>query len=197
MLSEHDMEHERQLLLRLREGDVKAFEQLYFAYSTSLYRNMLKMVKSTDVAEELLQELFQRIWEKRAGLDVEKSFKSFLFTIARHLVYDFFRQQTKRRDIEAYLITVSTELYRHVDEALAYKELETQLSAAIDQLPPQRKHVYTLCKIEGRSYEDASRLLGISVSTISDHIVKATKFLKTRHLSEHVLAVLAAIALLS
>ncbi len=197
MLRGHDTENERQLLLNLRDGDAKAFENLYFTYSPGLYRNILKMVKSTEVAEELLQDLFQRIWEKRSELDADKSFKSFLYTIAKHLVYDFFRQQTKRRDVEAYLIAASSELYQHVDEALAYKELESQLTAAIDQLPPQRKLVYTLCKIEGKSYEDASLLLGISVSTISDHIVKATKFLKARYVAEHALVALAALCLLS
>lgn len=170
-----DQLREKRLLIQLREGDVRAFEQLYFAYSKRLYGNILKMVKSAEMAEEILQEVFQRIWERRTSIDVDKSFKSFLFTIAKHLVCDFFYQQTKRRDIEAHLVIMSTELYQHIDEELDYKESETILSDAIAQLPPQRKMVYTLCKIEGKSYEEVGKILGISTSTISDHIVKATK----------------------
>lgn len=188
-----DQLREKRLLIQLREGDVKAFEQLYFAYSKRLYGNILKMVKSAEMAEEILQEVFQRIWERRASIDVDKSFKSFLFTIAKHLVCDFFYQQTKRRDIEAHLIIMSTELYQHIDEALDYKESETILSDAIAQLPPQRKMVYTLCKIEGKSYEEVGKILGISTSTISDHIVKATKSLKLRYMEAHAISMLLAL----
>jgi len=186
---------EKRLLVQLRDGDVKAFEQLYFSYSARIFGNILKMVKSVEIAEEILQDLFQRIWEKRTSIEPDKSFKSYLFTIAKHLVYDFFNQQTKRHDIEAYLIAASSELYHHIDEELAYKESETIIAQAVDHLPPQRKLVYTLCKIDGKSYEEVSYLLGISVSTISDHIVKATKFLKAYYLSEHALLVLLLTAL--
>ncbi|MFB2120942.1 RNA polymerase sigma factor [Parapedobacter sp. 2B3] len=187
-----DQLRERRLLMQLREGNVKAFEQLYFAYSKRLYGNIWKMVKSAEVAEEILQEVFQRVWERRTRIDVDKSFKSFLFTIAKHLVCDFFYQQTKRRDIEAYLVVTSSELYQHIDEELAYKESESILSKAIDQLPLQRRKVYTLCKIEGKSYEEAGKILGISTSTISDHIVKATKSLKLHYQGVHVVSMLLA-----
>ncbi len=188
-----DQLKEKRLLIQLRQGNVKAFEQLYFAYSKRLYGNILKMVKSTAVAEEILQEVFQRIWERRTNIDIGKSFKSFLFTIAKHLVCDFFYQQTKRRDVEAYLIGTSSELYQHIDEDLACKESETILSEAIDRLPLQRKKVYTLCKIEGRSYEEVGKILGISTSTISDHIVKATKSLKLHYREVHMISMLLAL----
>lgn len=187
-----DQLREKRLLIQLREGNVKAFEQLYFAYSKRLYGNILKMVKSVEMAEEILQEVFQRIWERRTSIDVDKSFKSFLFTIAKHLVCDFFYQQTKRRDIETYLVVTSSELYQHIDEELAYKESKTILSDAIAELPPQRKMVYTLCKIEGKSYEEVGKILGISTSTISDHIVKATKSLKLHYMEAHAISMLLA-----
>lgn len=192
-----DQLRERRLLIQLREGEVKAFEQLYFVYSKRLYGNILKMVKSEEMAEEILQEVFQRIWERRTSIDGDKSFKSFLFTIAKNLVYDFFYQQTKRREIEAHLIIMSTELYQHIDEELNYKESETILSDAIAQLPPQRKMVYTLCKIEGKSYEEVGKILGISTSTISDHIVKATKSLKLRYMEAHAISILLAFCIIS
>ncbi|MGV3764458.1 sigma-70 family RNA polymerase sigma factor [Parapedobacter sp.] len=177
----------------MRKGNTKAFEDLYFAYSKRLYGNILKMVKSTVVAEEILQDVFQRIWERRESIDADKSFKSFLFTIAKHLVCDFFYRQTRERDMEAYLIGTSSELYQHIDEELAYKECETILSAAIDRLPLQRRKVYTLCKIEGRSYEEVGKILGISTSAISDHIVKATKSLKLHYRELHIISLLLAL----
>ena len=191
-----DQLHEAKLLLALKEGDVNAFEKLYFFYSKRLYGNILNMVKSTDVTEEILQDLFQRVWEKRETIDPSKAFKSYLFTIAKHLVYDFFHLQTRQRNVEAYLIERSTASYMHIDEEMALKETHTIITNGILQLPPQRRLVYTLCKIEGKSYEDVSQTLGISISTISDHIVKATKSLKAYYRSEHAVALAFALYLL-
>lgn len=184
---------ENELLSQLKNGNERAFESLYYKYSGGVYGNMLRFVKSPAIAEELLQDLFQRVWEKRSSIDPNKSFKSFLFTIAKHLVYDFFRREVKRRDMEAYLIAVSSTSYTHIAEALATKETVREIERALEQLPPKRKLIYTLCKIEGKSYEEVSRLLGISTATISDHIVKATKSVKN-HVSSHIAGYLTAIS---
>lgn len=176
--------NESKLLISLQKGDVKAFEKLYFFYSKKLYGNILRMVKSTEIAEEILQELFQRIWEKRKTIDTAKSFKSYLFTIAKHLVYDFLHRQVKQRSIEAYLVAESSSSYQHIDEEIAFKEANIIITNGILRLPPQRRLVFVLCKIEGKTYKDVSRLLGISTATISDHIVKATKSLKS-YFSDH------------
>jgi len=178
---------ESRLLISLKSGDIRAFETLYFFYSKRLYGNILKVVKSTEITEELVQELFQRIWERRHAIDLTKSFKSYLFTIARHLVYDFLHRQVKQRHLEAHLVATATSSYHHIDNEIAYKEAQSIISDGIRRLPPQRRQVYVLCKIQGRSYEDVSRLLGISPSTISDHIVKATKAIRSFYLSEHAL----------
>jgi len=85
------------------------------------------------------------------------------------------------------LISASTAAYKHVDEKLAFKETNHIIVNGILMLPPQRRLVYQLCKIEGKSYQEVSRILGISISTISDHIVKATKSLKAHYLSEQAL----------
>src|SRR5690606_27031266 len=104
---------------------------LYFFYSKKLYGNILKMVKSTEVAEEILQELFQRVWERRETLDATKSFKSYLFTIAKHLVYDFLHSQVKQRNLEAYLLKMSTASYPHIDHEIAFKEANSIIAKGI------------------------------------------------------------------
>ena len=183
---------ESQLLLLIKQGDTCAFEKLYRTYSPMLYSNVLRMVKFPETAEEIIQEVFMKVWERREQVDTEKSFKSYLFTIAKHLVYDFFHRQVKQRRLETDLIAVSTELFRHVEEVISRKETAHAIEQAISKLPRQRKLVYTLCKIEGKSYEETARLLGISVSTISDHIVKATKILQASPLSQHLFGLLIA-----
>lgn len=179
-------ENENILLTRVRQGDVKAFEEIYHAYSPRLYGNMLRLVKSSNIAEELLQDVFQRVWEYRERIDPEKCFRSYIFTIAQHLVFDYFNKTSRQRIIENYIQNVGVKAMTGFSYALEEKETAHILNEAIQQLPPQRKLVYTLCKVEGRSYEDVSRNLGISMSTISDHIVKATKSIKAYYLSKDI-----------
>lgn len=189
-------EYERELLSQIREGDVKAFEYIYNVYSGKLYGNIVRMVKSGPIAEEMLQDIFQRIWEHRKGIDINRSFKSYLFTIARNLVYDHFNITSKEKLLAQYLRSKSEKQVLGVSNQLEEKESELLLERAVHQLPPQRKLVYTLCKIEGKSYEDVSQALGISVSTISDHIVKATKSIKAFYLSNALLQASALLVLL-
>ena len=166
---------EKELVSLLQKGDKGAFGELYHRYKHKLYCNFRKLVKSESQAEELLQHLFVKIWENRFSLDADKVFKAYLFRIAENLVYDFFRKATRDKNIEATLMTVATENYSHIEEAIYSKEREAIISRAVASLPPQRRHVFTLCKLEGKTYEEVSVELGISTSTINDHIVKATR----------------------
>ncbi|MDB5030469.1 RNA polymerase sigma factor [Mucilaginibacter sp.] len=169
---------EKELILSLKIGDKYAFEQLYHNYKVRIYRNLLKLVKSDEIAEELLQDLFVKVWTSREKFDAEKSFRSYLFKIAENLVYDFFRKAALNKKLENYLISVSIPATSPIEQHIYYKEGNYALAKAIEQLPPKRKQVYILCKIEGKSYEEVSRLLGVSVSTVNEHIVKASSVVK-------------------
>ncbi|SDF86936.1 RNA polymerase sigma-70 factor, ECF subfamily [Dyadobacter soli] len=170
---------EKVLLERLVEGDAPAFTALYEKYSLKLYGNILRLVKSEDTAKEILQELFLKIWELRGQIDPEKSFKSFLYKIAGNLVYDHFRKVSRDKKLSDSLLYMLEEQYSHLEEAVIYNESLELLNSAIGQLPEMRRRVYMMGKIEGKTYEEISAQLGISHSTISDHIVKANRFIKT------------------
>lgn len=172
-----------QLLIALKSGDRSAFEKIYECYSPKIFLNILKMVKSVDDAQEILQDVFVKVWEKKSLIDPEQSFKAYLFQISRFTVYNFMRKVNLDKKLKAYLCMENTELYTHVEEAISNKENDQFIMNAIEELPNQRRQIYKLCKIEGKSYAEVSKQLGISSSTINDHIVKATKFLKQKHAS--------------
>jgi RNA polymerase sigma-70 factor (family 1) len=172
--------YEKELVGLLKCGEKKAFEQLYHNYKGRLYGNLLKMVKSDEIAEELLQDLFVKIWTSRDSIDPDKSFRSYLFKIAENLVYDFFRKAALNKKLQSYLVSVAVESVSPIEQNLYYKEGKSVLEKAIGKLPPKRKQIYILCKMEGRSYAEVSRLLGVSTSTINEHIVKASRIIK-RH----------------
>ena len=166
---------EKELLLLLKDGHEPAFEKIYNLYSSRLFGNIYKIVKSESTAQELLQEVFIKLWNNRANIDPEKSFRSYLFRIAENNVYDFFRKAARDKKMQARLLAVATEHYEHIEEMMLRKENNSMLEKAINSLSPQRQQVFRLCKLEGKSYSEVSRELGISASTISDHIVKANK----------------------
>jgi RNA polymerase sigma-70 factor (family 1) len=166
---------ELDLLIRLKEGDKKAFAEIYDLYSQRLYINLLKLVKSDQLAEEILQDIFILVWEKREQVDIRQSFPAYLFGIGANKVADLFRKVKRDKHLFAKIKAIATEEYSHIEESLFRKENFTILQNAIKALPPQRKQIFELCKMQGESYLEVSRKLGVSTSTINDHIVKATK----------------------
>ncbi len=169
---------ERELLSLLKQGNEQAFEKIYNSYSSRLFGNVFKMVKSETTTQEILQDVFIKIWSNRASIDLDKSFRSYLFRIAENQVYDFFRKASRDKKIQAQLFAAATEGYEHIEEMIYRKENALLLQKAIGSLSPQRQQIFRLIKLDNKSYDEVSRLLGISVSTISDHIVKANKAIR-------------------
>ncbi|WP_179414598.1 RNA polymerase sigma factor [Mucilaginibacter sp. E4BP6] len=166
------------LVEQLQQGNEAAFTALYDLFSKPLYRNMLRLVKDEAIAEELLQDLFMKIWESRETISVEGSFKSFLYKVAQNLVYGHFRKIAKNNRLVERMISNAVGFDPTAEDVMIRKESHILLRSAIESLSPQRKQVYTLCKLEGKSYEEAGHELGVSPSTIRDHIVKGNKAVK-------------------
>ena len=174
----HPPQDEKHILSELIEGNEYAFEQIYKLYSPRLFGRLLKLVKIEAQAEEILQDVFLKICVNRRSIDPEKSFRSFLFKIAENKVYDFFLKVNRDKNLESQLIALSSSTYTVIEAFLSGDESLKILQKAIEDLPPQRQQVVRLCKLEGKTYKEVSEMLGISESTISDHIVKGTKTIR-------------------
>jgi len=174
--------NEIEVLIELKAGSAQAFALIYNHYKYRITNNLLRLLKSEELAEEVLQDLFVKIWDTRAQLDPEKSFRAYLFRIAENMVIDYYRKAARDKKVRDKLMGAGSELYSHIEETIFSKESALVLQGVIDLLPPQRKQVFTLCKLEGRSYKEVSEILGISHSTINDHLLKANKFLR-QHLN--------------
>lgn len=179
---------EKLQLARLKEGDQHAFNYFYELHSLIIYRRLKKMVKIDTLAEEFLQDVFVKLWEKRHLIDPEQSLKAYLHLIAQNLVYDFYRKLARESRLQEEVKRLFSEDYAHTEESFFLKETSGLLQKAIENLPAQQKLVFTLCKMEGKSYEEVGRDLGISTSTINGHIVKATKSVKTFMADHHKVA---------
>ncbi|PTT00787.1 RNA polymerase subunit sigma-70 [Pedobacter sp. HMWF019] len=168
----------RALLLQFRQGDEPAFNQLYSTYAKVLYRKINSIVKDDDVAEELLQDLFLKIWDKRRLINIDHSFVAFLYTVAQNLVYDYLRKVSRDKRLQATLLINAVDYYMQTEEALIGKETAAIIQQAIDKLSESRKKVFILCKMEGKTYQQAADELGISIATVNSHMVKSISFIK-------------------
>lgn len=166
------------LLAQLRNNDERAFSKLYSTCFRPIYRRIFSLVKDEAIADELVQDLFLKLWQKREDVDPQQSFEAYLFTIAQHLVYDHFRRIAKDKRLAARLLLNATDYYLHSDILLETKESRELLQKAIDQLSPQRREVFTRCKIEGKTYEETSLELGISVPTVNSHMTQSMKLVR-------------------
>lgn len=191
--SQAALDEEKELILLLQKGNERAFEKLYRLYSVRILKKLIRLVKQEDIAVELLQDIFLKLWEKRESLNAEQSLRSYLFRIAENKVTDLFRRAAYDKKLLAHLISVSTELCHTTEDIIDLKDGELLLQQAINSLPPQRQKIFILCKIEGKSYEEVAALLGISAGTVNDHMVKAGRAVK-KHFHTADLALLTFIA---
>mgnify|MGYP001105645966 CR=1 FL=1 len=165
-------------LTRLINADREAFAYFYEKYSPALYQKLNRMVKFSEVADELLQDVFLKVWMKRDIINPTLSFKTWLYTIAQNTVYDYYRKLAQDKKMQEHLISTFAAFYNQTEDYIYNKERSLALQEAIAQLPPQRREIFRLCKIEEKSYKEVAELLNISVSTVSNQLVHATKAVK-------------------
>jgi RNA polymerase sigma-70 factor (ECF subfamily) len=139
-------------------------------YANALYRFVLKNIKDDDSAQDVVQEAFTRMWEKREDVTGEKS-KSYLFTTAYHLVIDNIRHKERFTEL-------NDTGYEPYDESSSYTDLQNVLNKAVEQLPADQKMVLLLRDYEGYSYQEIEKITGLNESQVKVYIYRARLFLK-------------------
>ena len=175
---------ERELVARLRDGDYQAFDLLYERYALQVAYKIRRLIKLPEVTEELHQEVFLRVWEQREQLYPENPFLPLLLHMARNISIDYFRKASRSKQFQQQAIQVVMEQHCDVEQRMAFQETQTALNRAISKLPPQRLKIFTMCKLEGKSYEEAAAFFGVSLSTVKDHMHRAMRFLR-KELSQY------------
>lgn len=171
---------DRQLANQIKKGQTHAFDQLFERYSQRLYRFSKSLLKNHEDSEEVVQEVFFRIWKKRDELDERKSFQSFLFSIAYNTIVDQFRQRVKDQKYEQFLIKQAQQNYLDPENKLEYKELKKQVEKAINELPERRKKIYQLSREKGLSYKEIASRLQIKSKTVENQLNLALKHIRKR-----------------
>lgn len=174
------IEDDRKLVQSLQKGNVAAFDTLFEIYSPKLFGFALKYFQNEAEAEELVQEVFVKVWENRHSLKSELSFKSYLFTITLNHIRKFFN---KRAVSLRYLKSIQPEENQTENFAFQTNDYETvmhQIDGLISQMPPRKQEIFRKSKIEGKSSKEVARELNISVGTVDNQVSEALHFLRER-----------------
>lgn len=170
-----------ELLKLLKKGDMKAFDIIYKKYSRRLYGFVFRYTKVEADTEEIVQEVFIKIWQSRDKINIYSSFESFLFTIAHNATINLLKKRaTKQKYVEhVKSLQQIEETYELVDE-IHYKELKQKFQDLLNELSPRQKEIFQLSREEGLSHKEIAESLGISTNTVKNHLVTTLSFLKKR-----------------
>ncbi len=167
---------ESDCLRRLKQDDERAFDALFRHYSALVYRFAFSYLKSRPAAEEIVQECFIKIWEKRAQLRDDVPLKGYLFTTAHHAVLNELRRDQHHLRLHGQAAAAGP---ASVANEAEYQEMEALYQAALDRLPPKQREVFVLSRQLGLSYPEIAERQGVSVKTVEAHIMQALKTMRT------------------
>lgn len=169
---------EASLLQLIAEGDEQAFASLFHAWRDKLYFFILRITNSPQIAEDLVQDVFVKLWLNRDKLGGVRNFNGWLYRVSHNQAISGMRRMGLETTILAQMKKEATDASLPTDEALLLKQLQEKLQEAIDKLPPQQKLVYTLSRIEGLKQEEIASHLHLSVSTVKNHMTEALRNLR-------------------
>lgn len=165
----------QELLLRLQEGDKEAFTNLYYAYKDKLFGFAMSITNSSTKAEDIVQDVFLKIWKNRSSIAEVENINAFIFRVAQNQIIDELRKFAKEQltfSSADYIINKEDGDANPIED-LMKKEVREKIEEAINLLPPQQKRIYTLHNDKGYKYEEIASELNLSVSTIRNHMSQA------------------------
>lgn len=167
------------LLKQIKEGDIKAFENLFKRYYTPLCLYAASITGRTDVSEEIVQDLFYVCWKERENLQLFLSVKSYLYGAVRNRSLQYLEHQNVRHNHkEAVRADGSEEDSDTPQEQLEYKELQELINRTLRKLPERRLRIFRMHRFEGMKYAEIASALSLSVKTVEAEMSKALQILR-------------------
>ena len=185
-MAEQPIHSDKELIRKLKKGDIEAFNRIFYAYSSKLYHFAYGYLKSKEDAEEMVQEIFSKIWDKRADIKEEYEFRSYLFSIAFNYIKKHFRSKALINKYAEFATTNNQES-EQIQEDVNFASLKLRVDQLVDQMPEKRKSVFFKSRVEGKNSKEIAAEMNISPSTVENHLNQALRFLRL-HLKDENLA---------
>lgn len=162
----------------LINDDYRAFTTLYGRYSVSVKGFLLKLLKSAALSEDIAQEVFIKIWANRKKLNEIRTFKAYLFISARNRALDSLKAAFRSDVAMSEIVSNFVAQRSTTDEDLLNKEYLNFLNRILDSLPERSREIFSLCREQGKSYDEVASILGISRNAVKNHMVYSMKVLR-------------------
>lgn len=165
-------DEERIILKQLGEGSHTAFDSLFMFYQPKVKAFLKGFMKDEDETSDMAQEIFYRIWVNRNTISQVTSFKSYLFRMARNMIYDHYEHSLVEENYKEKL-SAKPSYTDLIEDELYAKDLELLIDISISQMPEQRRRVFRMSRKEGLSNEEIAQQLQINKRTVENHITQA------------------------
>ncbi|WP_316823524.1 RNA polymerase sigma-70 factor [Pedobacter gandavensis] len=168
---------DQELQAKLIAGEESAFAALYDRYSQMITAYIKRFVNSSDLADDLTQEVFIKVWQCKSKLDEVKSIKAYLLIMARNHTLNSLKKAMRFDVAMAEVIGSFVEQRNETEEELLSKEYLNFLNKALSELPYRTREIFRLCRQEGKSYDEVAFAMGISRNAVKNHMVSSMKIL--------------------
>jgi RNA polymerase sigma-70 factor (family 1) len=169
---------EKTLLIQLKQGSTKALELLHEEYSPMIYRSCRRFYLGHEDAEEVVQDVFLKIWNNRESIKLHLSFKAYICTISKNLILKSLQKKVLKETLDKYVnnVTISDTPI----EQMEVREIENLLEEIISKLPPRKQKIFLLNIYQEKSIEEIANELGLSRRTVESHIYQTRALLKAK-----------------
>ena len=173
------MLNELLILKKIKEGDIKAFEDLFRSYYFPLCCFAAGITGQMAVAEEIVEELFYVLWKEKEHLQIFQSVKSYLYRATRNQALQYCEhEEVRSRYREAVLAASNPEQSTDPHQQMEYEELQKIINNILEKLPVRRRQIFEMHRMEGRKYMDIAAQLSLSVKTVEAEMTKALRTLR-------------------
>ena len=168
------------ILAKIREGDIKAFEEVFRRYYSPLCWYAAGITGDVESAEEIVEELFYILWKNREQLQVFQSLKSYLYRAVRNEAVQYCEHREVKERYRASVQTESEPEYSHDPQwQMEYEELQTLIQRALDRLPVRRRQIFNMHRTKGMKYAEIAASLSLSVKTVEAEMTKVLRTLRS------------------
>lgn len=174
----HQINLDNALLQQMKQGDKKALETLFKTYYSSLVKFARNILKNTEQAEDITQDVFIKIWDKRQDLENITSFKAYLFMAVRNQCFNTLKVNERKNWLDDEPENYENYMTNHVEANLNAKDLNGKINEAIELLPEKCKLTFQLSRFENLSYKEIAETMNVSVKTVENQMGKALALLR-------------------
>lgn len=167
------------MIIALKKSDADAFDKIFQIYGKRLYHFSLGYLKSKQEAEEIVQDVFLKIWNNRKNINPKLSFKAYLFKIAYRQIAEIFRKISRNKAYVHEILEESIPFNDELNEKTNYQSLLELVENVVEKLPTRQQEVFTFHKSEGLTVAETAEKLGIAVKTAEHHLTAAMKSIKS------------------